>query len=393
MPRRDFSKRENWNSQPPEKDIPELESITAKDLQGLDLPPISFIVDQLLPEGLTLLGAPPKSFKSYMCLQMCLCICRGFDFMGFKTNKNACLYMDLESTQRRPKNRIDQILQGEAAPEDLYIVVEARPIGKGFEDQLRQKVKEFPNIKVVIIDVFKKIRPPKKAGVDPYERDYEDYGVIKALADELKLAILMVTHTTKMKHPDDPFNELSGSSGTMGSIDVAMVIKKENRDDETAKLYITGRDLPDQCYEIKFNKEKFSWEKLGTHKEMEEMRQECEYRNSHIVQTIKKLVDQFGGRWEGTASELVEASKYFKGLQIYDDSRLVGKKVREFAKRLAEWDFIEFHDGDGSRRDGRKLLFVSQNPFIMSPTSPMSPMSPMSPTSPGDMNDSDGDMK
>ena len=106
-----------------------------------------------------------------------------------------------------------------------------------------------------------------------------------------------------------------------------------------------------------------------------------------IVQTIKKLVDQFGGRWEGTASELVEASKYFKGLQIYDDSRLVGKKVREFAKRLAEWDFIEFHDGDGSRRDGRKLLFVSQNPFIMSPMSPTSPMSP------GDMNDSDGDMK
>ena len=158
----------------------------------------------------------------------------------------------------------------------------------------------------------------------------------------------------------------------MGSIDVAMVIKKESREDKTAKLYITGRDLKDQCYEIEFDKEAFRWNKLGTHREMEAMRLECEYRNSHVVQTIKKLVDQFNGHWEGTAQELINASKYYKGAQIYDDTRQVGKEVRKFAKQLAEWDFIEFHSNDDDHSKGRKMLFVSANPFDMSDTSVMS---------------------
>ena len=94
-----------------------------------------------------------------------------------------------------------------------------------------------------------------------------------------------------MKHPDDPFNELSGSSGTMGSIDVAMVIKKESREDKTAKLYITGRDLKDQCYEIEFDKEAFRWNKLGTHREISLTATGKEQRRSLLMQVsiIKAL--------------------------------------------------------------------------------------------------------
>ena len=375
-------------SRPVEKFEP-LESITASELQGLDLPPMEYIVQDFLPLGLAILGAPPKSFKSYMCLDMCLCICQGFDFLGFQTKKSACLYMDLESTRRRPKTRIAQILKGATPPDNLHIVVKAKPIGKGFEEQLRQKIAEHPEIKVVVVDVFKKIRPPKKAGADPYERDYEDYGVMKQLADDLGLAILMVTHTTKMKHPDDPFNELSGSIGTLGSVDVALVLKKESREDETAKLYITGRDLEDQCYEIQFDKEEMRWKKLGTHKDMERLRLECEYQNSHVVGTIKKLVQQNNGHWEGTASEIISASKYFAGLTIYDDVREVGKEIRKFAQWMNKWDFIEFHSDGGTHKKGRRLVFHHNKPFEMSPTSSMSPTSPTSSMSPH----SEGDMK
>lgn len=345
----------------PLKEPEKFDTISARELQGLDIPPLEFVVDNFLPLGLAVLGAPPKSFKSYMCLDMCLCICEGFDFMGFKTKKAGCLYLDLESTRRRPKNRIEQILKGGIAPENLHIVTKAPPMNNGFAERIREEIEKHPDIKVVVIDVFKKIRPPKKANVDPYERDYEDYGAVKAIADELGLAILLVTHTTKMKHPDDPFNELTGSSGTMGSIDVAMVIKKESREDEAAKLYITGRDLEEQCYEIKFNKEEFRWNKLGTHKDMEMLRTEYEYRNSPIVGTIKKLVEQNGGTWEGTASEIVAASKYFKGMTICEDVRKVGQKINEYAQWLAKWDFIEFHPDRTNKQRGYQ--FVRNDPF------------------------------
>lgn len=48
-----------------------------------------------------------------------------------------------------------------------------------------------------------------------------------------------------------------------------------------------------------------------------------EYEQSPISATIRKLVKQ-GGHWEGSASDVVEASKYL-GYQIYDDVRKVAR--------------------------------------------------------------------
>jgi RecA-family ATPase len=338
------------------------DTISARELQTLDIAPLEFIVDNFLPLGLGVLGAPAKSFKSYMCLDMTLCICKGFDFLGIKTKKCSCLYLDLESTRRRPKNRVEQILKGKTAPDNLYIATQADLLGNGFEVQLRKEKEKHPDIKVVIVDVFKKIRPSATKNKDPYERDYEDYGKIKALADELDIAILLVTHTTKMKHPDDPFNELTGSAGVMGSIDVAMVIKKDKREDETAKLYITGRDLEEQCYEMKFNKSDYKWNMMGKSKDMDQLRKELEYKQSPIIGTIRKLVEQNQGKWKGTASEIISASQYFNGLHIYDTKQQVGQKINEFVQLLKDYDCIEFHRNSTSKTN--EYEFTYNNPFV-----------------------------
>lgn len=307
--------------------------VSGKELMNLQLKPAEFVVENCLPLGLSVLGAPPKSFKSYMCLHMALCICQGKDFLGFHTKKCGVLYMDLESTLRRPKQRAEQILNGEPMPDGFFVLTQINMMGNGFAEDVTGILKDHPEIKVVIVDVFKKIRPAASRSIDAYERDYEDYGKIKSLADSLGISILLVTHTTKLKHPEDPFNELTGSAGVMGSIDMAMVIKKDHRADQNAKLYITGRDLEEQCYEMSFNLEKFQWEKLGTHRDMEKARQETEYRNSPIIQTIKALLTQNGGTWRGNASEIIEASQYL-GAPIYEDHRAIGKRLSAYRELL-----------------------------------------------------------
>ena len=340
-----------------------LDMITASDLQDLEIPPLEFVVENFLPLGLMLLGAPPKSYKSYMCLDMALSICQGLDFLGFKTQKHGVLYLDLESTKRRPKTRIEQILKGKKAPNNLYIATESEILGKGFEEQIESAIKEHPDIKVVIVDVFKKIRPAGTKNKDGYDRDYEDYGRVKSVSDKLGIVIVLVTHTTKMKCENDPFNELTGSSGTMGSIDVAMVIKKEKRDDETAKLYITGRDLQQQCYEMKFNQENFRWQMLGEHRDVEKLRKELEYKTSPIIKTIKKLIEQNNGKWTGTVSDIINASKYFDGCCIFDKPQQVGQKITAYEDLLHNMDCIDIHRiSDGGKN--RLLNFVSSNPFI-----------------------------
>ena len=362
-----YGLRKNWNVQPPAKERlrKHFNTISGEELQNLEIPPIEFIVENILTPGLALLGAPPKTCKSFMCLQMCLAICRGKDFMGFHTEQHDCLYLDLESSFGRPKKRAKQILNGEPIPKNFFISTESEPMGKGFEESFRAELEKHPTIKVVIIDVFKKIRPGARRGVDPYDRDYEDYGAIKALADEYHLAIILVTHTTKMKHPDDPFNELIGSAGTLGSVDVAMVIKKESRDAETAKLYVSGKDVEDQCYEIRFDGKRHIWEKLGTSQEVEAQRLREEYENNNTIKTIRKLVQQGGGHWEGTASDIIDASRYFAGCQIHEDAAKVGKQLRKYTQQLHDLDAIIYSVGS-SRADGKRVLtFASNNPFTV----------------------------
>lgn len=57
--------------------------------------PIDWLVDKILPVGLSILGAPSKYYKSYMALGLCVAICQGAKFLGFDCTKHDCLYFDL----------------------------------------------------------------------------------------------------------------------------------------------------------------------------------------------------------------------------------------------------------------------------------------------------------
>ena len=57
--------------------------------------------------------------------------------------------------------------------------------------------------RLIIIDVFLKVRPPRKKGEDPYSADYDAVTPLQRYASEHRLAVVLVTHTRKML-ADDP---------------------------------------------------------------------------------------------------------------------------------------------------------------------------------------------
>lgn len=65
--------------------------------------PIDWLVDKILPVGLSILGAPSKYYKSYMALGLCVAICQGAKFLGFDCTKHDCLYFDLEKNRGLPE--------------------------------------------------------------------------------------------------------------------------------------------------------------------------------------------------------------------------------------------------------------------------------------------------
>lgn len=69
---------------------PKLTTISASELQVKKLPPLQFVVDGLLPHGLSLLCSLPKHGKSWMVLDLCLSVASGGQFLGHRINQHDC---------------------------------------------------------------------------------------------------------------------------------------------------------------------------------------------------------------------------------------------------------------------------------------------------------------
>lgn len=344
-----FRKAKHLNFKP-------IKTVTASELDEMDIPPIEWLVDKILPVGLAMLGAPSKYYKSYMALDLCIRICNGSKFLGFNCTKHACLYLDLESTKRRPRSRLNQILGDQRKPDNLYIITgddEPGRINDGLEEQINYQLSEHPEIKFIVIDVFQMVRQQAKRNQSGYDRDYEDFKVLKKIADSNNVGLMLIHHTRKMVDPTDPFNNLSGSVGVMGALDCAMVISKDKRNDKEATLHITGRDMESMELKIQFNRKTFQWECIGTAEDVEKQREVDEYNNSPITKTIKKLLEQNGGEWSGTATDISNASK-FLGCRIYDSSDKIGTFIKN-NDHLFYFDSIEYSYKRGS--SGRKHCF------------------------------------
>lgn len=92
-------------------------AISAKELQDTNIPELNSIVENMLYEGLAILAGAPKCGKSWFSLQLGLDVSQGKEFLGFQTTKGDVLYLALEDSYRRLKDRLNIMLENENAPE------------------------------------------------------------------------------------------------------------------------------------------------------------------------------------------------------------------------------------------------------------------------------------
>ena len=153
-----------------------------------------FIVQDLFTPELNILAGPKKHGKSMLSLNLALCISGGMDFWGRKTEHGEVLYMSLEDTEKRIRDRMNAMLDDMDAPEGLSLAYYVNCKGKDLVQGLGQYLQERPGTKAVIIDVLQKIRTGKPAGQSEYAYDYDEIGSLKELADKYGIALILVTH-------------------------------------------------------------------------------------------------------------------------------------------------------------------------------------------------------
>jgi hypothetical protein len=100
-----------------------------------------------------------------------------------------------------------------------------------------------------------------------YEGDYESLTPLKRLADTYHVSILAVHHLRKTGS-HDVLDEIIGSTGVTGSVDGAMILKRD-RGQTDATLFITGRDIEhEQQLALNFDASTAQWTLVGNADEL-----------------------------------------------------------------------------------------------------------------------------
>lgn len=339
------------------KPAPEkLGTVSAPELQRMELPPVQFVINGLLPVGLGLLVSPPKYGKSWMVLDMGLSIAGGRSFLGHEAKAGGCLYLALEDSLNRLKDRMQKVLQGAPAPEGFDYAVKCLDLSHGLLEQLEGYLKEKPGTRLIIIDTLQKVRGQSGGKENAYTADYREMGLLKAFADQHGICVLLVHHLRKMGDDGDPFNRISGTAAIFGAADVAMVLSREKRQDSQTTFSFEGRDIESGSTVLEFDKEVFRWKLLGDADWLAEERARLRYRNDPIVQTVKKLLEQHPEGWSGTATQLLDAGKVLAGQYMAANPRDLSRKLVALDKPLFDYDGI-VHDRASHGSGGGKHRF------------------------------------
>ena len=225
------------------------DSIDGASLMEKDLPRKKFIINSLLASGLSIIAGSPKIGKSWLVLDWCVRIAKGEDVWNLNTDSGTTLYLSLEDDESRLQDRLTAIT--DEVPRNVHFVTDCSKLDEKLEEQLRTFVDEHMDTVLIIIDTFQLIRSANKDS--NYSNDYLEVQKLKKLADELKIAILLVHHLRK-QGDSDPINEISGTNGIAGCADALFVLKKSNRTQDNATYSVREEILRTEKLSLHFQK-------------------------------------------------------------------------------------------------------------------------------------------
>ena len=234
--------------------------ISAAELQIKQFAPVRWVVPDLIPQGLTILAGAPKLGKSWLVLDIALAVAQGGPTLGDRQcPEGRVLYCALEDGERRLQERMAKICPDDRWPANLGFTTEMPNLAEGGIEFLRDWAAKAEKPSLIIVDTFAKVRPTKKRDETQYDADYGAAGMLKRLADEIGVGVIMVHHTRKLG-ADDPFDTVSGTNGLTGAADTILVLKREGGG---ATLYGRGRDIEEAELALRFERAFCRWRLLG----------------------------------------------------------------------------------------------------------------------------------
>jgi RecA-family ATPase len=283
-----------------------------KMLEHMTFDPIKAVVPGILIEGLTLLAGKPKAGKSWLMLDVSIAVANG----GFTLGELHCiqgdvLYCALEDSDRRLQSRARKLSLG--FPERVTYITEVPRLSAGGLDLIRAWIDAHPEARLVIIDTLAMVREGRKREDTTYDADYHAVLELRKIANDLKIAIVVLHHLRKADS-DDVFDTISGTLGLTGAPDSILVLKHDGRSSYT--LHGKGRDLIDFEKAMTFDRQSCRWRIVG---EAAEVKRSTE--RATIMAAIAEASEPIGPT--DIAAET--------GMKVVNVKKLIAKLVKEGA--------------------------------------------------------------
>ena len=214
------------------------------DLTEAEKTPPEFIVEGMLPVGMTFLSGAPKTRKSFFALQLAIAVATGQAFFGRKTKKCDVAYFDLEGSKSRIAARAGKM--SVTIPHNVFIANQVEEkLSNGLVEKMRDLHRVRPNIRLMIIDTYSRARGNYRGGsANAYDQDVAFLEPIQRMALDENIAIMFVHHDKKgAAFQSDSFERLSGTMGISGSADCVMnLVTEGKRAEGKATLEVNPRD-------------------------------------------------------------------------------------------------------------------------------------------------------
>lgn len=296
-------------------------AFTAEWLMRQAIPPVEYVVPGIIPEGLTLLVAPPKIGKSWMVLGLGVAAALGSQALGcIPVSARPVLYLALEDGRGRLQRRLGT-LGVQEGPDRLVLMPElVAPPLVTIGAFLERRADEKP---LVILDTLGKVRGVY-GGNDAYGNDYAQMSALKGLVDAVPGASLIAVHHTNKAEREDFLDSVSGTQGLAGAADSVLAIKRERNTGE-ARLHVTSRDAAEGEYAMTLTGGTWTLDGDGL-------------QASSDLATVRRITSGLGDEM----TRVVEyASKHPDGVRAADVVTALGiseENARKYLRRAAEAD-------------------------------------------------------
>jgi AAA domain len=230
-------------------------------LDAQEFPPLRYHVPGIVPEGSNLMVGPPKIGKSWMALSIGLGAAAGGRVLGLTVDARPVLYLALEDGHRRLQDRCRSLLDTDRIPAafDYLIAVQPGMLVATIETWMARHPGAGP---LVILDTLGKVLPPTLQGESAYGRDYRIGSVLKRAMDEQPGAALLTNHHDRKAGSEDFVDRVSGTNGLAGAADTVIVLARQ-RHESTGTLEVTGRDVAEGSYAVRFDGARGLWMLAG----------------------------------------------------------------------------------------------------------------------------------